>query len=141
MEYPEMTDDEFTGFLSQVNEMPALYYARKSLGYEKFTKIAEMIPLRMEEWSDNLHISERTMQRYKKEKKSFAPIYTERILEITQLYHLGAEVFGDKDYFDQWMNSNNLAIGGEKPKNLLNSNFRINLLKDELGRIQHGIFA
>jgi len=118
-----------------------MYYARKSLGYNKFTKIADLIPLDMQEWSDNLHISERTMQRYKKEKKSFAPIYTERILEITQLYHLGSEVLGNKELFNQWMNSNNLAIGGEKPKDLLNSISGINLLKDELGRIQHGIFA
>lgn len=96
-----MTDDEFTGFLSQVNEMPAVYYARKSLGYDKFAKIADMIPLEMGDWSENLHISERTMQRYKKENKSFAPIYTERILEITQLYQHGAEIFGNKNHFDQ----------------------------------------
>lgn len=136
-----MTDDELSGFLSQVNEMPVVYYARKSMGYDKFTKIADMIPLEMEDWSDNLHISERTMQRYKKENKSFAPIYAERILEITQLYHIGAAIFGNEDLFNQWMNSNNLAIGGEKPKDLLNSISGINLLKDELGRIQHGIFA
>lgn len=141
MEYPEMTDDELTGFLSQVNEIPVMYYASKSLGYDKFTKIANLVPLDMQQWSDNLHLSERTMQRYKKENKSFAPIYTERILEITQLYHIGAEIFGNKDRFDQWMNSNNLAIGGGKPMGLLNSISGINLLKDELGRIQHGIFA
>jgi putative toxin-antitoxin system antitoxin component (TIGR02293 family) len=141
MEYPEITDDEFTGFFSHVSEASVMYYARKSLGYNQFTKIADLIPLDMQEWSDNLHISERTMQRYKKEKKSFAPIYTERILEITQLYHLGSEILGNKELFNQWMNSSNLAIGGEKPKDLLNSISGINLLKDELGRIQHGVFS
>lgn len=136
-----MTDDEFTDFMTQAGEAPVMYYSRKSIGYEKFMKLADIIPLDFQEWSDNLHLSERTLQRYKKENKSFAPIYAERILEIMQLYNRGTTVFGNTDNFSQWMNSNNLALGGVKPKEMLGSSSGINFLKDELGRIEHGIFA
>ena len=81
------------------------------------------------------------MQRYKKEKKSFDPIYSEKILEVTLLYNLGAEVFGNKDKFNTWLETKNLALGRIKPKGLLDNTFGIGLLKDELTRIEYGTLA
>ncbi|HMG69386.1 MAG TPA: MbcA/ParS/Xre antitoxin family protein [Chitinophagaceae bacterium] len=81
------------------------------------------------------------MQRYKKEKKSFDPIHSEKNLEVTLLYNLGVEVFGNKDKFNTWLETKNLALGGMKPKELLDNTFDIGLLKDELVRIEYGILA
>ena len=86
-------------------------------------------------------MSERTMQRYKKEKKTFDPIYSEKILEVMLLYKLGINVFGNKEKFISWIETKNLALGGVKPKELLDNTFGISLLKDELTRIEHGILA
>ena len=95
----------------------------------------------MVEWCQYLHLSERTLQRYKKEGKSFDPIYSEKILELTMLYKYGAEVFESKDNFHSWLESNNLALGGVKPKELLDTSFGISMVKDELTAIEHGLFA
>ncbi len=73
MEYTDMSDDEFTDFLSQAGEALMMYYSHKSIGYEIFMKLSDIIPLDFQEWSHSLHLSERTLQRYKKGKKELCP--------------------------------------------------------------------
>jgi putative toxin-antitoxin system antitoxin component (TIGR02293 family) len=57
------------------------------------------------------------------------------------LYEYGIEVFGDRDNFNIWLNSRSIALGGRSPKELLDTKFGIDLVKDELGRIEHGVLA
>jgi putative toxin-antitoxin system antitoxin component (TIGR02293 family) len=114
---------------------------RKGIPFNTFNKIAEASPFGLDEWSGFLHLSERTIQRYKKEKKAFDPIHSEKILEITLLFNKGIAVFGEEAKFNTWLNSNNIALGNIKPKELLDSTFGINLLRDELTRIEYGILA
>ena len=40
-----------------------------------------------------------------------------------------------------WLDAENIALGGVKPKSLLDSTFGIEIVKDELTRIEHGILA
>ena len=114
---------------------------REGVPYPYFTKLSTQINFGFEEWSSYLHLSERTIQRYKKEKKPFDPIYSERILQIELLYKKGVEVFGVADNFYTWMDTKIIALGGVRPKDMLDTSFGINAIYDELGRIEHGIFA
>lgn len=114
---------------------------REGIKYALFQSIASKSPFSIAEWSNFLHLSERTFQRYKKERRTFDPLHSEKILEITLVYNKGIEVFGEKANFDTWLEAKNLALGGIKPKELLDSTFGIGLLKDELTRIEHGVLA
>ncbi|MEO8962753.1 MAG: antitoxin Xre/MbcA/ParS toxin-binding domain-containing protein [Ginsengibacter sp.] len=114
---------------------------KKGIKFSAFTSIAQNSPFSLVEWSGFLNISERTMQRYKKEKKAFDSDSSEKIIEITLLYKYGIEVFGNKEKFNSWLETKNLALGGIIPKSLLDNTFGINLLKDELTRIEYGILA
>ena len=116
-------------------------YVKNGFRFSSFTSLSKNIPFSLNEWSYFLNMSERTMQRYKKEKKTFDPIYSEKILEVMLLYKLGINVFGNKEKFISWIEAKNLALGGVKPKELLDNTFGISLLKDELTRIEHGILA
>lgn len=114
---------------------------RQGIKYPLFVKIASQSPFNLSEWSVFLHLSERTIQRYKKEKKTFDPIHSEKILEVTLLYKRGTEVFGNAERFDAWLEAKNVALGNITPKSLLDTTFGITLLKDELTRIEHGVLA
>ncbi|MCP2044576.1 antitoxin Xre/MbcA/ParS toxin-binding domain-containing protein [Pontibacter sp. HSC-36F09] len=114
---------------------------REGIKYATFQNIANKIPFSLGEWSDFLHLSERTFQRYKKEQRKFDPLHSEKILEITLVYNKGVEVFGEKEDFDAWLEAKNVALGGIRPKELLDSTFGIGLLRDELTRIEHGVLA
>lgn len=114
--------------------------AREGITFTQFLGIAGTSPFTLSEWSDYLHVSERTMQRYKKEKRTFDVLQSEKILHITLLYNTGVEIFGTADKFNQWLDADNVVLGC-KPKDLLDSTFGIGLLRDELTRIEHGILA
>lgn len=62
-------------------------------------------------------------------------------LEIALLYLKGLDVFVDSQKFNTWLESQNIALGGIKPKDLLDNTFGINMIKDELSRIEHGVLA
>ena len=114
---------------------------RQGIEYSLFISIANKSPLSMQEWSNFLHISERTLQRYKKEKRTFDTLQSERILQIVLLIGLGIDVFGTEEKFNNWLETENLALGKINPKELLDNAFGISLLKDELNRIGHGVLA
>lgn len=115
--------------------------AREGVSFYRLTKLSEYIHLGLQEWAEYLHLSERTMQRYKKEGKTFDPIYSEKIIIIEMLYKKGIQVFGIQDNFYTWMDTVSVALGGVRPKDMLDTNFGITMVYDELGRIEHGIFA
>ena len=74
-----------------------------------------------------------------KRKREFSPAVTEKVLEIEEVYRKGLEAFGES--FHQWMNTENIALGGVAPKTLLNNSFGIRLLLDEIGRLEYGVLA
>jgi len=128
-------------FNEDEDEVNLANMAREGVSFYRLTKLSEYIQLGMQEWAEYLHLSERTMQRYKKEGKTFDPIYSEKIIIIELLYKKGINIFGIKDNFYTWMDTVSVALGGVKPKDMLDTNFGITMVYDELGRIEHGIFA
>lgn len=114
---------------------------REGISYSFFDSMLKYIPFSFNDWSRYLNLSERTLQRYKKEKKPFQAGFAERILEIRLLYKYGVEVFEDPKNFDSWLDTKSIALGEVKPKDLLDTTFGINLVRDELTRIEHGVLA
>ena len=114
---------------------------REGVEFTYLNTISDRINFTLEDWASFLHLSERTIQRYKKEKKPFDTIYSEKIVQIDLLYKRGAEVFGNEENFHTWMETKSIPLGAVKPKELLDTTYGINLVADELGRIEHGIFA
>jgi putative toxin-antitoxin system antitoxin component (TIGR02293 family) len=114
---------------------------RAGINFPDFSTIAKQSSFTMNEWSGFLHFSERTMQRYQKEKKKFDPSSSEKIVEIFLLIRMGTEVFGNSQKFTSWLETNNVSLGSKKPKEFLDNTFGIGLIKDELTRIEHGVLA
>lgn len=114
---------------------------RLGINFTVFNSIAKQSSFSLHEWSGFLHLSERTMQRYQKEQKTFDPLSSEKILEILLLSRLGVGVFGNTEKYNSWLETKNIVLGNRKPKEFLDNTFGIGLLKDELTRIEHGILA
>lgn len=113
---------------------------RTGINFTHFLSIAEGSNLNIDEWSNILHLSKRTMQRYKKETLSFKPFQSEIILQVVLIFQKGHDVFGSEIKFNNWINTDNLSFGGSKPKDLLENTFGIRMIEDELIRIEHGLF-
>ncbi len=137
-----LSEPEITyGMNSSRNLYMLINTTKKGIDFDTFENIALKSPFNMSEWSQYLNLSERTFQRYRKEEKSFDPIYSEKILALTMLFKFGNEVFGSKEKFQTWLESVSVALGGVRPKELLDTSFGIQAVNDELTAIEHGLFA
>ena len=113
----------------------------KEFTYEDFKKVADKIPFTQSEWSEILHISERTLQRYAKDNHLFAPINAERILLINKVLAEAKITFGKTEKFYEWIKRNPYMMEGNLSVQSLSTYDGIQNVLTQLGRIQQGIFA
>lgn len=123
--------------LSTVKPMPLV----KDFTYKEFKKISDKVPFTLQEWSDILHISERTLQRYAKANSSFPFSVTDRVLQIDKVIKRGIHVFGNLDKFILWIRDNPYMLEGRLSLQSLGSIEGTNRVLTQLGRIEHGLFA
>jgi uncharacterized protein (DUF2384 family) len=109
--------------------------------YSKFAKIAAKIPFTQKEWAGILHLSEKTLQRYAKDNKSFEGIYVDRILQLDQLINLGLESFTDADAFYRWLKREKKVLGQTLNFESLYTTQGIQDITDQIGRIQYGVYT
>ena|SRR5690348_12703250 len=131
-------------------EEPVLTYSLSSYDFIRLSRqgilkktllqIAEKLSFTFQELSKILHISERTLQRYR-DTDTLAPDTSERTLLLAQLYNKGIAVFKTADNFNDWMRSPLAVFNDQAPVQFLDTAFGFQLIFDELGRIEHGIFA
>lgn len=138
---PDEHEELYFSSLNEKSGYDKLQAVREGIPYYAFERYAANSPLSMTDWSEFLEISERSLQRYKKDNKIFDRMRSERIMDIASVLKKGVEVFGDKEKFTIWMNSKIIALGGIKPKELLDSSYGIKLLDEELTRIDYGMFG
>ena len=132
-----------------LEEPEAVYYpqnfdlirlSRQGVLKKYLLELAEKFSFTMQELSRILHLSERTLQRYRKE-DTLSSEASERALLLAQLYQKGIAVFGSKDHFKDWLRTPLPAFQQQPPVGFLDTAFGFELVSDELGRIAHGVFA
>lgn len=123
--------------LSTLKPMPLV----KDFNYKEFKKISDNVPFTLQEWSDILHISERTLQRYAKANSCFPFSVTDRVLQIDKVIKRGIHVFGSMEKFISWLRENPYMLEGRLSLQSLRSIEGVNLVFTQLGRIEHGILA
>lgn len=107
-----------------------------------FKEIKMNSPFDDSQWSNFLDINIRTLQRYKGAKSHvYKPLQSEKIFELAEVVSMGNEVFDTPEHFRIWLNTPTVALGGEKPINLLDSSYGKDLVLAELNRIEYGVFV
>lgn len=102
--------------------------------------LSENLGLSLNQMVELLPVTERTLQRYGPD-KPFSRVLSEQILQIAEVLARGIEVFGAKQNFVAWLNQPNRVLGDRTPFSLMGSRFGAELILDELGRIEHGVFS
>lgn len=127
----------FSGVHDKSDFIPVI---REGLPKQALDSFQDNTGLSLQEVADILRTSDRTLRRYTAVQK-LSPDQTERLIEVAGVYSRGAEVFGSLDTFKEWMDRPILAFGHHKPKDYLDTSIGIELILNELGRIEQGIYA
>ncbi len=88
-----------------------------------------------------LEISPKTLYSYRHSNKTLPIRINEQILKLEELYKKGIELFENSDRFNQWMKSESYGLGSVKPIEMINSITGIDLIYEELIRIEFGATA
>jgi len=97
--------------------------------------------LRKEFFADMLNISSKTLDRYRQAEKKLNPASSEMMLKLFSLYKKGEETFGNIDEFLKWIEKPAYGLGYKVPKTLIQTPAGMDLIMDELTRIQYGDLA
>ena len=87
-----------------------------------------------------LSLTEPTLRKYVKDGKNLSPGVSDRIVHLFELFQKGIDTFGSLDEFNKWLPCHNIGLNA-RPVDLLDSITGINMVIDELRRIDHGILA
>lgn len=122
------------------NDFDLITIIRKRLSRNNFNFVRDELKMSQKEFSRTLKISEKTIQRYKEDELLNENV-SEGLVEIAEIIAMGVEVLGNKSEFLDWLHSPVISLGSNKPVSLLDTHHGRKLLINELGRIEHGIYA
>ena len=113
--------------------------SRVGISMKMLKGILQFTSLTIKEVATLLPVSERQLSRYEDAHLLRKDISSHLIL-LVELYERGFEVLGEQK-FKAWTKLNNRALGGLKPIEILDTSIGINMVRDILGRIEHGIHS
>lgn len=131
-------EEFFSGSIS--NHMDLIALGDRGVSKSALIRLTKYLNISVKQMAEILAITERTIQRYTLQ-RHFNHLVSEQILKIAQVASRGTEVFGEKKNFLLWMNQPNKAMSNTPPMELLRSQFGTDLILEELGRIEHGVFS
>jgi len=85
-----------------------------------------------------LDLSTKTLDRYTQENRKLNPNDSELIIKLILLYKKGIEIFGEQSAFVNWLNKPAFGLGNLKPVEIVNTSGGIDLIIEELSRIETG---
>src|SRR4051812_12260380 len=128
--------------LGQVDSRQGLWRAirQRPLKKRHVIFISTKLSLQQKDTAELLGVSVRTYQR-QRNTENISQAASENVLKLAELYDTGLTAFdNNKESFVSWLNSPIPALNNEKPIGLLSSNLGIDLVKEELLRIEYGVY-
>jgi putative toxin-antitoxin system antitoxin component (TIGR02293 family) len=113
---------------------------RRGLPIEAMDLSVQVLGLTSEETSHVLGIPARTLARRRKGRQ-LKPDESDRLFRIARLAAHALEVFDDEEQASGWFHDAIPALGNQAPVSLLDTEAGVLLVDNELGRIEHGMFA
>jgi len=122
------------------NSFDYIELSRRGLSVKQLHEVLDYINLSTKELAKIISLSERQINRYKDDDVLRTDI-SAQLIQIVELYAKGYELFGDPDKFQRWMNAEIQGLGHVKPISLLDTVFGIQMVINELGRLEHGVYS
>jgi len=83
----------------------------------------------------------RTLQRKRQQRALLSRDESDRLARLARVAVRAGEALGSIEKGHRWLGKTNRALDGQRPLDLLASDAGTRLVEDELGRIEHGVFA
>ncbi|MGM0586780.1 MAG: type II RES/Xre toxin-antitoxin system antitoxin [Bacteroidota bacterium] len=122
------------------NDMDVITMSRKGVSKQLLLALSDLSGISIHQLAQLLPITQRTIQRYDNEQK-FSRDVSEHILIIVRVVDKTYQVLEGQDAVKDWLTTPLVGLGQRTPLSLLDTSFGAQLVMDELGRLEHGVYS
>ncbi|HEX2608858.1 MAG TPA: antitoxin Xre/MbcA/ParS toxin-binding domain-containing protein [Flavisolibacter sp.] len=123
------------------NPIAMVYRASEGVGVGVFDALQELTILGKAQLAAFLDATPKTIDNYRIRKRKLGRPESEQLLQIMGLYKKGVELFGTVELFNEWLRKPAYGLGNQQPFDLLYTAGGIQLVLEELLRIEYGALA
>ena len=127
-----------------ISSEPEVLYAEitklNHFDIRRFELLSNKLLFSQLEWADILHISNRTLQRYLKDRKPFEGLYAEHLYQLENMANLGLSVFSTPEALKLWLSKSKEVLHVQLDFSTLQSFWGVKLISNELGRSAYGVY-
>ena len=110
----------------------------ESINGEYVSYVKEFSKINDELLSDWFNVNVKTFRSYKKQDTELKENLQEQVILLISLYKHGIEVFGEVEYFNKWLDTENFYLDSSKPIDYLKTVTGIRFIDDKLTAIEFG---
>ncbi|HEX5554920.1 MAG TPA: antitoxin Xre/MbcA/ParS toxin-binding domain-containing protein [Chitinophagaceae bacterium] len=123
------------------NPVAMVLRAAEGLAISVFDRLMQVTALNKGQLAAFIDTTPKTIDNYRLRRHKLGRIESEQLLQLLALYKKGQEIFGSSEAFNQWQKQSAAGLGGIIPFDLLYTPNGINLVMEELFRIEYGALA
>lgn len=123
------------------NPIAMVLKAAEGLAISVFDKLMQVTTLSKNQLAAFIDATPKTIDNYRMRRRKLGRIESEQLLQLMALYKQGQEIFGSSEAFNQWLKQPASGLGEIIPFDLLYTPGGINLVMEELLRIEYGSLA
>jgi putative toxin-antitoxin system antitoxin component (TIGR02293 family) len=113
---------------------------RKGLPFASFERLSRHLDISALVMGASFGLAKRTIVRRAQEKK-LTPTESERLMRLARVFVQAKRTLGSEEKARRWILKPNRVLGNESPIRLLDTDVGKEAVLEELGRIEHGVFA
>ncbi|MGE0770313.1 MAG: antitoxin Xre/MbcA/ParS toxin-binding domain-containing protein [Cyclobacteriaceae bacterium] len=127
--------------LKEKEDANSIYFLiEKGLPKSAFLKAKKTTGLSNQVLAEILSVSAKTIEK-KKASDRFDDTASERLYRLAEVIALGQEALGDGETFKEWLHRPLPPLDGHKPLEMMKNTIGLELVKEILGRIKHGVYS
>jgi putative toxin-antitoxin system antitoxin component (TIGR02293 family) len=114
---------------------------REGLPVKTLPALAEELDVERKVLAKVVGISERTLSRRLSNGSKLSAEESDRTMRVARVFALAEETLGSREKAGRWLSKSNLALGGEVPLELLDTDAGRHDVETILRRIEYGIYS
>lgn len=106
-----------------------------------YRNIIKRTNLSQSEFHNVTHIPLSTIKRRLKNDERFNTQESDAIYRLAMLIKLATDLFSDEKRALEWMREGVYGLGGKRPLDMISTTVDFEIVKDLIGRVEHGVFS
>ena len=131
---------QILGIRNRINDVGVVDLLERGLTKSNYLKAKALTGLSHQDLAMILSVSTKTLEG-KRGNDRLSDSASERLLKFAEVLALGKQVFNNQENFNEWLKRPLRPLGGRRPLDLMVNMYGLEVVRQLLGRIEHGVYS